>query len=349
MKFKEYLLVTFSLLAPSWSMAEECTHLWTADLTTDALTPKGLSGDTHAGYALFGFRPERDLSFVIRGEYPNARFFSLESYRSRFLNQHDAILDTEIEPLAGYSSPFETGIYRPGQYYDVEVLSESAAPRFSTNVLRLPSALLVQAIMLRIYDPSQKMSLKELPRIYAVDAKTGAARRCPSKVNIPFYLDFPQIVGALAPRADELKFGKSGSVSGGNTAIPGYMYTLTQLNPNDVGLVRFKAPTARYASLCIQNFLENETRACISDRAMKVDDNGFVFIAFSENPAVLATAAARGWNVLPYSRAKRQKMFGIVYRNILPENQPPYEGAFAPVGQVCLNQDFVSGTCHIAP
>jgi hypothetical protein len=344
------ILVTLVLLVGSHrALAEECTHLWTHDLEVSPTRPKGLSGDTNAGYAMLSFRPERNLKLVLQGRFPSARFLSFETYATKFLKKGDSLIDLQMVPYPGSTNPFRSGVISQPQFYEIQVGSAKSLAYQGINTLEMSSRLFAQAIMMRIYDPTAPLNpAVDLPRVYAVDEATGTPRACPRWVNIPYFLDFPQIVGALAPRTPELIFHRSGDVSGGNAAIPGYIYALSELNPDDIALIKYQPMPARYASFCVQNFLKNETLACLPDRLTQVSSDHNAYIAISENQDLLRKAQELGWNTLPFIRDRNQRMMGFVYRNLLP-SQPDsvYQGPYEPRGVLCSAHEFLSGNCRV--
>jgi hypothetical protein len=346
-KFRATLLALTLFLPASAGLGAECTHLWQHDLSTATHTPKGMSGDTGAGYALFAFSSNNRVRLVLEGQFPHARFFSLQTYSTRLLRSHESLLDQNMLALPGSFNPVLESHWEAGQRWVTEIVPPGSRPVFGQNVLSLSGGFGVQSVMMRIYAPNQPLTLADLPRIFAFDARTGRPVDCPSAIRIPFQFDFPQIVGALAPRNATLKFGKSGQVSGQNSAIPGYMYVLTSMNRDDIAFVKFKRPQTRYWSLCVQNFLENQTRACIPDQQARPATDDHVYIALSENPALLAEAQNFGWNTLHFSRAERQRVFGFVYRNILPATPDFYEGPYAPHGVICSAAQFREGSCRL--
>ena len=332
---------------PQTGLSAECTHLWQYDLSTNTHTPKGMSGDTGAGYGLFAFRANNQVRLVLEGEFPLARFFSLQTYSTRLLRSQESLLDQNMRALPGSFNPLVEERWQPGQRWVTELVPWGSRPVMGQNALTLAGGFGVQAVMMRIYAPNQPLTMAHLPRIFAYDMHTGQPVACPEAVRIPFQLDFPQIVGSLAPRNTTLRFGRSGQVSGQNSAIPGYMYVLSSMNRDDVAFVRFRRPEARYWSLCVQNFLENQTRACIPDEQAAAASDDFVHIAISEDPNLLAEARRLGWNVLHFQRAQRQRVFGFVYRNILPTTPGFYEGPFAPTGVICSARQFHEGSCQL--
>lgn len=340
-----YFLSLLALLSTS-VQAAECSHLWKAELATGPGVTRGMSGDTNAAYALLSFRPDPTLSLILEGAYPAARFFSFESYKSRLLNKEGAILDYQIARIDGAASPFASGMRATAGLYQIEASVDG--PKFSTtrNFLMLPGSLIQpQAIMMRIYDPQYPLTPADLPRVYAVDARTGGPRACPSRVDIPFRFDGPQIIGALAPYNRHLNFGIKAGVSGQNSAVPGYAFVLTQMHPLSGAFIRFRTPRARYFSLCVQDFLDNTTLGCLSDRQMRADANGFTYVVVSEYSWLLNRAMESGWNPLHFKRSERQRIIGFVYRQILPSAAEPYVDDFLPVGIVCSDQELLAGVC----
>ncbi len=340
------LLVTTVFITP-FAQADECSHLWQAQLTTDASTPKGLSGDTNAAYATLAYPTDPTLHLVLSSTFQQVRFFSFESYRSRFLFSGEALIDYQLVPADGSVNPFLSGNPdRDQQAYTIDVVSDDYvnAPQLGPNVLRMPNAVLTQTIMMRIYLPRFRLQPENLPRVWAFDIRTGAPRRCPRSVNVPTHIKVPQVIGRLVDRGEVLKFKQSDISSGQNAAIPGYVYALNKMRQDEVTVIRFKAPVigrdARYYSVCVQNFLNVQTLACAADTMVRVQDDGFVHLAISEDAKALSRAAARGFSTLHFTRARRQAVIGIVYRNILPTFDELYSGDYLPVGRIHHVSEF---------
>lgn len=338
--FISTLVLAVVLSLAGTAHAAECTSMWQAQLSTNPATPKGISGDTNAAYAMFGYRTDPTLHLVVEGPFPQARFFSFETYRNRFLRTGDALLDYQIASSDGSPNPFVSGQYVPGQRYRIDIVPEATADRsrLGPNVMTVPHAVLTQSIMMRIYLPNAPLTTADMPRIWAYDVRNGQERSCPQFVQMPTKIHVPQVFGRLVDRGETLRFKREEIASGQNAAIPGYVYALNKMRPDEVTVVRFRAPIVgaqvRYFSVCVQNFLNIETLACAADTMLRADASGIIHVAISEDAAALQRAQARGFNTIHFRRAPRQAVIGIVYRNILPNFSEVYSGDYMPVGEI---------------
>lgn len=215
--------------------AQECSHLWGFNLSTDALTAKGNAGDTTAGYAWFPFRGDSRLRLVFKGAFPNARFVSAETYEGRLNSHYEALLDFMIKPDLGSLNPFQEGVDMAVAQRDFTIDVVPAGSQVNTgNVLRFPLACKPVAFYYRILNPNKSgvLTSEILPKVFAYDIKTGEARSCPPTWYMPEYVNIPQFVPDIfANKKDEIKFKTfEGFDVGANTAIPGYLYAINDVD-----------------------------------------------------------------------------------------------------------------------
>ncbi len=362
------LFVLVAIAFSQWASAQECTSGWQANLNTDPNQPKGYSGDTSAGYATLAFHGDPNIRFVLKGKFPKARFISLETYGGKLNRHFDAIVDTAIIPDRGSQNPFLEGadIDSPERNFTLNLVPEGYQST-EPNVIHMPNKG-AAAFMFRIYAPDQNqlLGVSDLPQIFAYDATTGAPMSCPEPRKFKEYLKLPQVLATtIIGKKTVLNFRPAAVNLGGNGAIPTYLYDANQTNFGDVTVVHFKAPQfmdttsgvgpfprqeeTRYWSLCLQNFVKNETRACLPDVLAKVDAKGFVNLVYGGSDHVKQLAEAAGFNYLPESRAKNQKVLGFAYRNLVPseafKNGAMYQGDYLPTGVVCQESEFVQKLC----
>jgi len=343
-------------------------------MSTDPNQAKGYSGDTNVGYGLFAVKGDNVTKYVLKGKFPKARFMSVQTYNTRFQKHVDSILDVAIEPDPGSENPFRPGVDMDTEKRDftLELVPETfytGAP----NQLKMAKGNLNHNFFYRIYSPQEGVTLTEddLPRVSAVDAATNQPVDCPKMIKMPEYLKFPQFMVNLVARFQPFEFKSKSGVVGSNAGIPAYLYALQEMERADVVVVRFKAPRflnnrkiddefpesdpktsdVRYWSFCLQNFVRNETLACLPDFLATPDSDGMVTLIVGTGDDVKQAALAKGFNFLPDARVKKQKVLGFVYRNVLPNktfaSQNMYQGDYFPEGTQCLKTDFLAGKCGL--
>lgn len=361
------LLLTLTLtLTVKTVRADECTNMWIQNLAINSPEPKAMSGDTFAGYALMSWYDQPNLKLVIKGNFFNGRFMSLESYISKQKLHHDAIFDYQIAPDAGSENPYRNGthINTPNRAYTVEVVP-NGFPTAGPNALYVSRLARIHSIFYRAYVPNQGVTLtaKDLPKVYAYNMRTGRPARCPVALNTVF--DPGNLVEAfvnLVSKDNTIQFKESGFWNGTNYAVPKYVVSISKMRENTVSLVRFKAPSftqtysrvgtfqdtgeVRYWSLCTQNIVESQTLTCLPDYLARVDNQGYVNVVVGKGADVRRAAFTRGYSFLEDRRQPEQEVQALFYRNLLAKpGFPSYKGEYLPVGKVCDTTDFLQGSC----
>jgi hypothetical protein len=82
--------------------------------------------DTHASYWVMPFNTQAWKEMVIRGIYPQARFFNFDTYTDRGLVT-DTIVDKDILPDPGSTNPFATMAASGSQNYSVTLSASEPA------------------------------------------------------------------------------------------------------------------------------------------------------------------------------------------------------------------------------
>jgi hypothetical protein len=130
--------------------------------------------DTNATYWTMPFNSERWQSIVIKGTYPQARFFSFISYVAKGSvvdNDNGSLIDKDIRPDDGSTNPFVTTENGPHNY---TITVGSSEPSDNSNFLSLGNTRLVWVIY-RIYVPNKGLNRQAgvpLPTITVV-SKSG--------------------------------------------------------------------------------------------------------------------------------------------------------------------------------
>ncbi len=356
----------FFILSLNTLIADECTGQWIQNLSINPSTPKAMSGDTYAGYALLSWYDQPNLKLVMKGKFFKGRFMSFESYVSKQKLHHDALFDYQMVADAGSENPFREGtrLDTPNRNYTVEVVP-NGFPTAQKNVLYVSRFARIHSIFYRAYVPNTgvKLSAEDLPRIYAYNLRTGRPARCPVALNTVF--DPGNLVEAfvnLVSKDNTITFKESSFWNGTNFAIPKYVVSISKMRENTVSLIRFKAPTStqtgsgigvfkdngevRYWSLCSQNIVESKTLTCLPDYLARIDSQGFVNVVVGRGQAVADAAYSRGYSFLEDRRLPEQEVQALFYRNLLAKpGFPAYKGEYLPVGVVCDEAQFLNGSC----
>lgn len=360
------ILVTFVLTTPAH--AEECTAAWQHDLSTGAVGPKAFNGDTYAAYAAFAYQNDNRTGFRLKGKFPNVRFFSVESYRSKKNSDYDATMDRDLIADQGSVNPFVTeGAWGfMDQSFTLEIVPKEA-PRAHVNTLRIDPSSKQGSIWLRYYAPNSgvRIAVEDLPSIEAFDPFTGLPKDCPAGFDIPYFTAYPQALTRIVPRKTAFDFDVKDIGLAGNNAVPGYSYGVTKMSKGDVMVVRMKPPTfsstfslhegetlptadVRYWSLCSQDVAGNVGLGCLADYRSVMDANGYVTTVISQSTRAKARALALGLNYIPDLRREKQSILLMTYRNILPTpafRETVYRGIYTPQAKVCSEAEYLQGAC----
>jgi hypothetical protein len=251
----------------------------------------------------------------------------------------------------------------PNKSYKV-VMTTDPTDTNHQNILDIDTTQDVHSLYYRIYVPSEGFTptIKDMPRIFAYDTKTGKPRTCPEFVDTRYHPGLIKEILKVIPPKKFLIFGQTPIDNGLNAAVPEYRYNLNRLSKGDVNVIRFKAPTtedtqdpgtyirrdaeARYWSFCINNFYDNETLSCVPDYKAKVDQNGYVTVVVGVGENIKNIAESRGHIFMPDVRQEKQKTIGLTYRNMLPaQGFEPYKGEYRVTGISCNQRRYLRGRC----
>ncbi len=351
------------------SHAQECSKLWEYSFDTDPLHSKFYLGDTSAGYAVLSFVADPNIRLVVKGQFPHARFISLETQDTKLSINEDAIFDYQIIPDEGSINPFLEGNALNTANRNYTVIATQDVVKGSPNAIRLPSKGKSQSIMYRIYSPNSgyKLSVADLPKVYAYDKNTLKEVSCPRHASYPEQFHFPQFLADIYTTVNptfEFKLPPEMHAAGLNKAAS-YMYAVSKLASNETMLLRFKTPTftntrngqgnfhsseeVRYWSFCNVNFPNNQTHNCLPDYLALPKEDGFQYIAVGKGDDVKREAERRGYSFLPDTRKSNQNVMGFVYRNILPKKDfkesQMYKNQYIPEALKCSKADFVANRC----
>jgi hypothetical protein len=170
----------FALATPMTAFAAPLLPVcsWPFEVTGRGLTNVA-TPDTNATYWVMPLDTEHWKTMVIRGKYPEARFFNLTTYAATgaFV---DSALDRDIKPDPGSSNPFAVPAAPEPHNYTLTV---GAAASGAANAVRLGPGR-VTFVAYRVYVPDQGLDRTGrvgLPAVSVVDA-AGHERRlqpCP--------------------------------------------------------------------------------------------------------------------------------------------------------------------------
>lgn len=361
-----FALVTFASIARS----EDCSQAWQYDLKAGPTGPKAFNGDTNAAYAAYGYYVDEQTVLRLKGSFPRARFFSVESYRSTKSSDFDVLLDGNIKPDHDSVNPFVTGasIDAIQRDYTVDVAADTLNWS-QTNVLKMDHTSQVSSVWIRYYAPHDGVTIspEDIPTIEAIDAKTGQPKACPKNFALPYFTQYPQALTVIVPKRSQMAFKLMDVGLAGNNAIPGYAYGASRMKKGDVIIARFKAPSfsntqggsgpfvndgnVRYWSMCSHDIAGNKGLACLPDHSALIDQDQYVTVALSSTSGVEAKAKSLGMNFLPDLREKNQTLMLLAYRNILPSasfKPSVYKGVYNPMAVICSASDFIKDKCDLS-
>ena len=352
------------------SLAQDCSHLWQHDLNTGTQGPKGYMGDTHAAYGVFSLYRDNSKYYVLKGKFPKARFFSVETYKGRKNFPVQTVFDSQINPDPGSLNPFTPGVSlnETARDYTIVVKPEGTE-NVGPNPMKLSRRERMGSIWIRYYSPSAGVQVKpeDLPRIEAYDVKTHQPTQCPKTWKEDHFTNYPQFLGYLAKKQKGVFPFELFQVNwAGNSGVGKYSQGNAQMNFNEVFLVRFRPPTyvetfsgagsfnpegqLRYWSLCSIDTPGNRGLMCYADHELTPDADGFVTVVQGTGNEVAEEAKKRGYYFVPDLRPKDAVMALFAFRNILPSpdfaQNGQYQGDYNPKGRICTKEVFLKGDCE---
>ncbi|NBX81587.1 hypothetical protein EBQ90_00640 [bacterium] len=358
------------LVAVSTVHAQDCGHLWQHDLKTATLGPKGYMGDTHAAYGIQSFFNKGKKYYVVKGQFPRARFFSIETYEGTKNGDGQSLNDYQMVPDAGSVNPFHDGVSlnaKPRNY--TVYIAPEGAPKFGPNQLSFSKKEKYISFYIRYYSPTQgiQVQLSDLPQVEAYDLKTRQPSACGKSWPVENFTNYPQFLGALSHKPEGVfSFELAKWNKGSNTAVGKYAEGHSEMRFDEVALLRFKPPTfastfsgegafssqtqVRYWSLCAINFPNNQGLVCLADHLTPPDASGFVTVVNGTGPEVAELAKQKGYYYIPDIRPATSKMILFAFRNILPSAEfkanSQYKGDYNPKMRICPRTDFLAGKCE---
>lgn len=366
MKSIYFILLAFSRFV----FSQDCSHLWQHDLKTGTLGPKGYMGDTHASYGIQAFLNNGTKYYVVRGQFPKARFFSVETYEGKKNGDGQSLIDSQIVPDEGSVNPFQDGVSlnaKPRNY--TVYIAPEGSPKFGPNQLTFSKRQKYISFYIRYYSPTLgiQVQLSDLPQVEAYDLKDQKPSACAKSWPVENFTHYPQFLGGLAHKPEGVfSFELAKWHKGSNTAVGKYAQGHSEMTFDEVALIRFKPPTfvqtfsgegvfssqaqVRYWSLCAINFPNNQGLVCLADHNTPADSNGFVTVVNGGGPEVQREALQRGYYYIPDMRPANSVMVLFAFRNILPSEEfkttLQYQGDYNPKIRVCPRQDFLSKKCE---
>ena len=147
------LIAAITLIGIS-AAAQTLPCSWPLETTGSGITNVAYP-DTNATYWTMPISSDRWQSIVIKGTYPQARFFSFTSYvaNGSVASDNASLVDVDINPDSGSSNPFVTSGSGP---HDYTITVANTAPNNGSNFLPLGSTRLGW-IIYRIYVPNKDL------------------------------------------------------------------------------------------------------------------------------------------------------------------------------------------------
>ncbi len=356
----------------SESQYNMCTDNWVdaSQLQIGINKPTDLSGDTFAAYGLFTLqRRDRNarLVFKVKGYAPDARFFSFETYYKYIQRKVDLLYDHHMFDSGQLEHP---GAHagKPYEFFLVDQDAQQIEGYKNVDLPEVQFTLGKQNISMfyRVYAPTDGRDIerKNLPKVYAYNADTGAAVECPAPYQTQSFILNQDHVDLFRGAEHKINYDFIPAPDwferfgfGGNSAVPWYVLEFNKIFEDSVSVIRFKAPTytgqygvqnaeVRYWSICAQDIANNTTLSCLPDQFAKPDALGFVTVVFSrENFAIRSLAERLGASFMPDQRGPDQNTIGFNYRNVLPDSNfsssSMYKGDYLPSAVTCTVADYL--------
>ena len=356
--------IALSLMAPSTASA--CSWPTKSDLDTlNVAFP-----DEAATYWVTRYTGVPGAEIVIRGRYPDARYFSFHIY-DEALRPIDSVADFETTPdgEGGYTTGFTFEAPQSGALmYRVYV---SGVPGDPAGGVPLPD------ISLRAAGREEELALGQCEPL--PPATGGALNDAIKDSNYPAQAPRGFNVAMTDPPTTERFYGFDRLVlnpipsnpvtdavprsNGGFWSNQHIAYLTTRFGRQGDGrellVYRFRAPTApgqvRYWSVCQNELITQRFVECLADHEAVVDEAGFVTVVISDPEDRPANAA----NWLPWGGAYYDGL--VIYRHMLPaldfaeaiqnvpEGTPPASvmGDYFPQVRYCSKETFEAdaGAC----
>jgi hypothetical protein len=339
------LAVAFSLLSLP-SSASACSWPTKSDLdTTNVAFP-----DEAATYWVTRYEGVPGAEIVIRGRYPDARYFSFHIY-DEALRPIAAVADFETTPdgSGGYTTGFTFDAPQSGALiYRVYV---SGVPGDPAGGVPLPE------ISLKVSGREEELALGQCEPV--PPSTGGAVNDAVKRSNYP--ADGPRgfEVGTTDPPTTTRFYRLVPGTNGGFWSNMHIAYLTTRFARRDDGrellIYRFKAPTApgqvRYWSVCQNETATQRFVECLADYEAVVDEAGFVTVVISDPEEKPANAP----NWLPWGGPYYDGL--VIYRHMLPapdfaeaiqnvpEGTPAADvmGEYFPEVAYCSKETFEAG------
>jgi len=360
----------FALLFSGITFSQNCSHLWQHDLKTGTLGPKGYMGDTHAAYGIQAFLNSGNRYYVVKGQFPKARFFSVETYEGRKNGDGKSLYDSKMAPDEGSVNPFLNGVSLSAKPRDYTIyIAPEGAPVLGPNQMSFSKKEKYISFYIRYYTPNLgiQVQLSDLPQVEAYDLKTRRPAECAPSWPVENFTHYPQFLGKLSKKPDGVfPFELAKWHKGSNSAVGKYAEGHSEMTFDEVALIRFKAPSfastfsgegnfssesqVRYWSLCAINFPNNQGLVCLADHTTPPDSSGLVTVVNGGGPEVQRDAIRKGYYYIPDTRPANSKMVLYAFRNILPSEEfkkrDQYQGDYNPKMRICPREEFLLGNCE---
>jgi hypothetical protein len=306
--------------------------------------------DEAATYWVTRYTGVPGAEIVIRGRYPDARYFSFHIY-DEALRPIAAVADfeTTADGDGGYTTGFRFEAPQSGALmYRVYV---SAIPGDPAGGVPLPD------ISLRVSGREEELPLGQCEPLPPPSG--GALNDLVKSSNYPAQVPRGFDVAMTDPPTTERFYRLIPGTNGGFWSNQHIAYLTTRFSRRDDGrellVYRFRAPTApgqvRYWSVCQNELVTQRFVECIADHEAAADEDGFVTVVISD-PEDRPSSAV---NWLPWGGPYYDGL--VIYRHMLPapdfgeaiqnvaEGTPPASvmGDYFPDARYCSKERFDAG------
>ena len=304
--------------------------------------------DAYVNYWIYAFDrtgENRNIGIRLTGEFPSARYMSLNLYDKSTFSAIDSRADYQIKADRGSTNPFVAQKKlrkkpRSEQSYTLLVVPEQPETKATENTLTFDGDVSCLSIILRYYLPEiDNRGGVPLPSLEAFDTQTGetvplppsAHRALPPAGTLRRTLrtsvrdnliqralaksHFSVIQGS---RLRSYRFSESNLYANRDNR---YLVMPIERQSSEVALVKFKPPAGR-KDVCGRSVRYWSISQCddrsyahttLADHEVNISDDGYVRLVIGD-PTSRVVARAEPHNLMPWKAGSR---IVLIYRNLL--------------------------------
>lgn len=166
--------------------------VWSTHIGRD--TTVGILPDEYANYYSYTtIRTSNDVGFILKGSYPDTRYFSVNVYSLGDNTTQGSIIDYQIKPNGTALNPYLSNqdSIETGEDYTIHIIPSAYASDQFSNQLAFKDDTRLISIVLRVYDYNvDDFGGVDLPTVEAIELNrtaqsiTSTERRLPKPISL---------------------------------------------------------------------------------------------------------------------------------------------------------------------